>query len=81
MVSRVIGWNQRFVERVPKSLWASTKSLQESPSQEVKRKMALHSEIQAEESHQEQGESAESLGSHDTSTLETHRDKGMSVFA
>lgn len=31
-------------------------------------RMALHSEAEAEESHQEQGERAEGLGDHDTST-------------
>lgn len=43
----------------------------ESPSQEVKTKMALHSEVEAEEYHQEQGESAERRGGHDTSTWDT----------
>lgn len=40
----------------------------ESPSREVKTKMALHSEVQAEESHQEEEEYADGLGGHDTST-------------
>lgn len=40
----------------------------ESPSREVKTKMALHSEVQAEESHEEQGEYTERLGGHGASS-------------
>ena len=40
----------------------------ESTSRKVKTKMALHSEVQAEESHQEQGEYAERRSGYDTST-------------
>lgn len=47
----------------------------ECPSREVKTKMALHSEAEAEESHQEQGECAERLGDHDTSTWDTQEMK------
>lgn len=63
---RVIGWNQRFYGKSPKVLIGVNHK--ESPSREVKTKMVLHSEVQAEESHQEQGEYADRLGGHDTST-------------
>ena len=39
----------------------------ECPSQEMKAETALHSEAEAEESHQEQGECAERPSGHDAS--------------
>lgn len=59
----VTGWNKKFVEKVLLSI-----NLKESPSPEVKTKMVLHSEVQAEESHQEQRDYTERLESHGIST-------------
>lgn len=70
MASQITGRNWKIVER-------GSKSLQESPSQEVKTKMALHSEVQAEESHKEQGEYAERLGGRDTPTWQRRRNVGI----
>lgn len=67
MASRVTGRNQKITERAPEVLiGVSQKQPQESPSREVR--MALHSEVQAEESHQEQGEDAETLDGHGSSS-------------
>lgn len=64
----VTGWNQAFLREVfqSPSWWQPKKRV--SFAGEVRTMTALHSEAEAEESHQEQGERAEGLGDHDTST-------------
>lgn len=56
-------------QRIPESLlvWTKTKKKKERVSlQEVKSSTALHSEVEAEQSHQDQDERAERPGCHGT---------------
>lgn len=54
-------------KRIPESLLVLTKKKKERVSlQEVTSSMALHSEVEAEQSRQDQGERAQRPGRHDT---------------